>query len=278
MECREVEAALVDLLYEELAADDRSRLLAHIEGCRECGERWSRLRGFAAAADRWEAPPPSRGIAERALARVTSERAREAARQGAELSSWGVLRHVCLGAAAALVSLLLVAGTVERQAAPLTIGVLGVVWTVLYAGVLLTKSHPRLQPVAGPALAGAGITLILAPPLSIPSVVEACERWVRAAPESGVFAMVLVLFAAGYTAGPLMIGALTFGRPGRRPRIAEEAALSGVYALLIAPAVYLECAALPLDVTALWMAGAILGAALGGPAGLRVGSWLRQPV
>ena len=196
----------------------------------------------------------------------------------AELSSSGVLRHVCLGAAAALVSLLLVAGTVGRQAAPLTIGVLGVVWTVLYAGVLLTRSHPRLQPVAGPALAGAGITLILAPPLSIPSVVEACERWVRAAPESGVFAMVLVLFAAGYTAGPLMIGALTFGRPGRGPRIAEEATLSGVYALLIAPAVYLECALLPLDVTALWMAGAILGAALGGPAGLRVGTWLRQPV
>jgi hypothetical protein len=160
----------------------------------------------------------------------------------------------------------------------LTIGVLGVVWTVLYAGVLLTRSHPRLRPVAGPALAGAGITLILAPPLSIPSVVEACERWVRAAPESGVFALVLVLFAAGYTAGPLMIGALTFGRPGRSPRIAEEATLSGVYALLIAPAVYLECAVLPLDVTALWMAGAILGAALGGPAGLRVGSWLRRPV
>jgi hypothetical protein len=278
MECREVEAALVDLLYEELASDERSRLLAHVEGCRECGERWSKLKDLAAAADCWEAPPPSRGIAERALARVATERAREAARQGAELSSSLVLRHVGFGAAAALVSLLLVADTVGRQAAPLTIGVLGVVWTVLYTGVLLTKSHPRLRPVAGPVLAGAGIALILAPPLSIPSVVEACERWVRAGPESGVFAMVLVLFAAGYTAGPLMIGALTFGRPDRSPRIAEEATLSGVYALLIAPAVYLGCAALPLDVTALWMAGAILGAALGGPAGLRVGSWLRRPV
>jgi hypothetical protein len=277
MECREVEAALVDLLYEELAAGERSRLLAHIERCCECEQRWSTLRGLAAAADRWEAPPPSRGIAERALARVASERAREAARQGSEPSSARVLGHVGLAAAAALVSLLLVAGTVGRQAAPVAIGVLGVVWTVLYASVLLTKDHPRLRPVARPALAGAGITLILAPPLSIPSVVEACERWLRAAPESGVFGMVLVLFAAGYTAGPLMIGALTFGRPGRDPRIVEEATLSGVYALLIAPAVYLECAALPLDVTALWMAGAILGAALGGPTGLRLGSWRRRP-
>ncbi len=276
MECREVEAALVDLLYEELSAGDQSRLLAHVEGCRECGERWSTLQALAAAADRWEAPSPSRGIAERALARVASERAREAARQEAELSSARVLHHVGLGAAAALVSLLLVAGTVGPQAAPVTIGVLGVVWTVLYAGILLTKDHPRLRPVAGPALAGAGITLILAPPLSIPSVVEACERWLRAAPESGVFALVLVLFAAGYTAGPLMIGVLTFGRPERGPQIAEEATLSAVYALLIAPAVYLWCAALPLDVTALWMAGAILGAALGGPAGLRLGSWLRR--
>jgi hypothetical protein len=277
MECREVEAALVDLLYEELSAGDQSRLLAHIEACRECGERWSKLRALAAAADRWEAPSPSRGIAERAIARVASERAREAARQATEPSSARVLRHVGLGAAAALVSLLLVAGTVGRQAAPVTIGVLGVVWTVLYAGVLLMKDHPRLRSIAAPALAGAGITLILAPPLSIPSVVEACERWVRATPESGAFTMVLVLFAAGYTAGPLMIGALTFGRPGRVPGIVEEATLSGVYALLIAPAVYLECAELPLDVTALWMAGAILGAALGGPAGLRLRGWRQRP-
>jgi hypothetical protein len=275
MECREIEAALVDLLYEELAASEQSRLLAHIEGCRECRERWSELRTLAAAADRWEGPSPSRGICERALARVATERAREVARRGAELSSARVLRHVGLGAAAALVSLLLVAGTVGREAAPVTIGVLGVVWTVLYAGVLLTKDHPRLRPVAGPALAGAGIALILTPPLSIPSVVEACERWIRAAPESGVFAMVLVLFAAGYTAGPLMIGALALGRPRPESRIVEEATLSGVYALLIAPAVYVECAGLPLDVTALWMAGAILGAALGGPAGLRAGRWLR---
>lgn len=277
MECREVEAVLVDLLYEELSAGDQSRLLAHIEGCRDCSDRWSKLRALAAAADRWGAPSPSRGIAERAIARVASERAREAARLVTEPSSARVLRHVGLGAAAALVSLLLVAGTVGREAAPVTIGVVGVVWTVLYAGVLLMKDHPRLRPVAAPALAGAGITLILAPPLSIPSVVEACERWVRAAPESGVFAMVLVLFAAGYTAGPLMIGGLTFGRPERGPRIVEEATLSGVYALLIAPAVYLQCAALPLDVTALWMAGALLGAALGGPAGLRLGGWLRRP-
>lgn len=233
---------------------------------------------MAATADRWSAPPLVRGIAERALARIAVERARAAARREVERSAPAVVRHVGLGAAAALGSLLLVGGTVDRQAAPLTIGVLGVVWTVLYAGILLTRSHPRLRPVAGPALAGAGIMVLLAPPLAIPSVVEACARWVRAVPESGVAGTVLVLVAAGYTAGPLMLGAVTAGRAVGARSLAEGATLSGVYALLIAPAVYLECAALPLDVMALWMAGAVLGAALGGPAGLRMSGWLRRPV
>lgn len=80
MKCSEAQALLVDLLYEELAAEERSRLMAHLEGCGECGERWIRLRALSVAADRWTAPPLPRGITERALARVASERAREASR------------------------------------------------------------------------------------------------------------------------------------------------------------------------------------------------------
>jgi hypothetical protein len=69
-----------------------------------------------------------------------------------------------------------------------------------------------------------------------------------------------------------------FARPQRTQRLVEGTTLSGVYALLIAPAVYLQCAPLPLDVTAVWMAGAILGVALGGPVGLRLRGWHQRPV
>lgn len=267
MTCREA-GSLVDLLYEELAAEERSRLAAHIDECPECGERWAHLRALAATADRWTAPPPPRGIAERALARLASERAREVERRWADISPEQVAKCVGFGAAAALVALLLVLGVAERQVTPLTIGIAGVVWTVLFVGAFLARCDTRLRRIAVPALAGAGVTLILAPPLSIPAMVELCARLIQAAPESVSFALVLALVAAGYTAAPLFLGSLVFGRSaGARP-VADGATLSVLYALLIAPAVYLQCLALPLNVTAVWMAGGIVGAALAGPVSL----------
>lgn len=273
MNCSEVQGLLVDLLYEELGAEERSRLLSHLEGCGECRERWSRLQALSAAADRWTAPPIPRGVAERALARIASERAREARLRWRGLAPVQVMRGVLLGAGAAVVSLLLVVGISDRQVAPLGVGVLGVVWTALYAGLLLTTFHERLRPVARAALTGTGIALVLVPPLSIPSVVEACARWVQAAPGSLTFSLALFVFAAGYTAGPLLVGGLAFGQPRPDSRLADGATLSLVYALLIAPAAYLQCLPLPLHVTAVWTAGAILGAGLAGPLSLRLAGW-----
>lgn len=273
MNCSEVQASLVDLLYEEVAAEERARLMAHVEGCDQCGERWSNLRALSAAADGWTPPPLPRGIAERALVRVANERAREVRGVTTGLSPEQILRRVFLGAAAAAVSLLLVVGIVQPQVGPVAIGTLGVVWTGLYAGIILTGSSPRLRSVAWSALTGAGVALILVPPLSIPSVVDACARLVKAAPGSLQFSLVLVLFAAGYTAGPLLVGGLAFGRPRQGHWLADGTPLSILYAVLIAPAVYLQCLPLPLPVTALWMAGALLGAGLAGPTSLRLAGW-----
>lgn len=273
MNCSEVQSLLVDLLYEEVDAEERSRLWAHLEACVKCGERWSRLRALSAAADRWTPPALPRGIAERALVRVAAERAREAKQARAEFSPVQVLRRILLGAGAALASLLLVTGIVGPQVPPLTVGALAVVWTVLYAGVLLLACHERLRRITRSALAGAGVALILVSPLSIPTVVEACTRLVRAAPGSAVYALALLLFAAGYTAGPLLAGGLVFGRSRVSAGPAEGTKLSLLYALLIAPAVYLQCLPLPLNVTAVWMAGAILGAWVGGPVSLWLARW-----
>lgn len=277
MNCRTVQASLVDLLYEELDAEGRSRLLAHLEGCDGCRARWRRLQSIAAAADGWTPPPLPRGIAERALARVAVERAREARRTGPHLAPGEILLRVALGAGAALVSLLLVVGFVDREVTPLAIGVLGVAWTLLYSGLLLTASHVMLRPIARSALAGAGIALILVPPLSIPSVVEACARLVQAAPGSVAFAMLLMVVAAGYTAGPLLVGGLAFSRGSQGAPRAAGARLSILYALLVAPAVYLQCLALPLNVAVVWLAGAILGVALAGPTSVGLAAGRARP-
>lgn len=273
MNCEDGQERLVDLLYGELDAADRVSVVAHLEGCPACEQRWRQIRAVAAAADRWSAPPVPRGVAERALARVTA----------GPHSTWmpmvspaGVAGRVLLGAGGALLSLLLVAGVASRDTTVLGAGVLATVWTALYAGLLIVGQHPSIRGLSRAALIAAGASLLLVPATTIPGVVEACERWVQAARGSAPMALTLMVIAAGYTAGPLVLGAVAARRESAREWVADGLKLSGLYALLIAPAVALQCIALPLETTSLWMAGAVVGCAVAGPAGLRLGGWLRH--
>lgn len=273
MNCGEARDLLVDLLYEELDADNRASVAAHLEACPDCRLDWRRLQALATAADRWSAPPAPRGIAERALIRVhAEERGAPAPVSLPTVLVWRLLA----GGAAALVSLMLVAGITNRAATSVRLALIGVVWTILYSGVLLAGSHPRLRGLARAAVAAAGVALVLAPLMTIPRVVEVCASWMRSGQHSAPLALVLIVVAAGYTAAPLLVGVLAARREQQRGWLVDGLKLSGLYALLIAPAVYLECVALPLEVTALWMTGALLGTAAGGPIGLRVGEWLRS--
>jgi hypothetical protein len=89
-------------------------------------------------------------------------------------------------------------------------------------------------------------------------------------------ALLLVVVAAGYTAAPLLVGGLGARVESERDWIVDGLKLFALYAVLTAPAVALQCVALPLQITALWMTGAVVGAAGAGPVGLRLGGWLRH--
>lgn len=274
MTCEDSRERLVDLLYyDELDAAHRVSVVAHLEACPTCELRWRQIQAVAAAADRWSAPPVPRGVAERALARVTAE-ARTT--RTPMVSPAGVAGRVLLGGGAALLSLLLVAGLASRETTVVGAGALATVWTALYAGLLIVGEHPSIRGVSRAALVAAGASLLLVPATTIPGVVDACERWVQAARGSAPMALILMAIAAGYTAGPLVLGAVAARRESAREWVADGLKLSGLYALLIAPAVALQCVALPLETTSLWMAGALVGCAVGGPAGLRLGGWLRH--
>lgn len=271
MNCGQARDLLIDLLYEELDADSRASVVAHLEVCPDCRLDWGRLQALATAADRWSAPPAPRGIAERALIRVPAE---ERGAPAPVSSPTALVRRLLIGGAGALVSLLLVAGITSWLVPSVRLGLIGVVWTILYSGVFLGGSQPRLRGLARAAVAAAGVALVLAPVMTIPRVVEVCAGWMRSAEHSAPLALVLMVVAAGYTAAPLLVGVLAARTEPQRGWLVDGLTLSGLYALLIAPAVYLECVALPLEVTALWMAGALLGTAAAGPIGLRVGEWL----
>jgi hypothetical protein len=273
MNCGQAQELLIDLLYEELDATHRAPVAAHVETCPTCQLRWRQVRGVAAAADRWSAPPVTRGIAERALVRLAAE---QHTAWRSMMSPAAVVGRVLLGAGAALLSLLLVAGLASRERTTVGAGALAAAWTVLYAGLLIASQHPSIRGLARAALAAAGVALLLVPAMAIPAVVEACERLVQAAHGSAPMALVLMIVAAGYTAGPLVLGAVAARRESRHEWVVDGLKLSGLYALLVAPAVALQCVALPLETTALWMTGALAGAAAAGPVGLRLGGWLRH--
>lgn len=273
MNCARVQELLVDLLYEELDAGERALVTSHLSTCHACQLRWSQIRAVAAAADRWSTPAVSRGIAERALMRVAAEQ--RTARMSM-LSPATIVGRVLLGGGAALLSLLLVAGVASRETTIVGAAALAVVWTVLYAVVFLAARHPAIRGLTRAALIGSGVALVLVPVTTVPGIVEACERWVRAAPGSAPLALLLVVVAAGYTAAPLLAGSLAARVESDRDWIVDGLKLSVLYALLTAPAVALQCVSLPLQIMALWTTGALVGAAAAGPVGLRLGVWLRH--
>ena len=76
MNCNDVNAKLADLLLapEELEAEVRSQLDAHLTGCGECREQLKELRATMTLLDTWEAPEPNPYFLTRLNARLDEER------------------------------------------------------------------------------------------------------------------------------------------------------------------------------------------------------------
>ena len=76
MNCNDVNAKLADVLLapEELEAEVRSQLDAHLTGCGECREQLKELRATMTLLDTWEAPEPNPYFLTRLNARLDEER------------------------------------------------------------------------------------------------------------------------------------------------------------------------------------------------------------
>lgn len=271
MDCRTVQERLIDERYGELALEEVMEVRHHLEQCATCRHEASLFYAFSRALDRWEAPLPPPRLAEQVIARLAPE---------AEVADGRPLLirtflSVFLGAGAATLALVLVAGPATEHGitTPLAFGLLGALWAALFGGSFLAafEAPSPMKHLARAALLAAGLALLIPPVLSIPMVVEACRSWLGGA--KGSLLLNLVLFFAGsvYTAGPLFLASLAFGR-GSEGQVPKTGLRSGLlYLLLIAPAIALQCASLTLGIMATWLAGAIAGALAGGPAGLWLG-------
>lgn len=272
MDCRAVQERLIDERYRELAPGETAEVRGHLEQCEACRKEASLLHALSLALDRWEAPAPPPRLAEQVIARLAQE---AEATVGRPLAIRAFLPFL-LGAGASALALLLVSGPAAEHGitTPLAFGLLGALWAVLFGGSFLVafEATSRIKLLARIALLASGFSLLATPVLSIPMVVEACRGWFEGA--KGSLPLNLVLFFAGslYTAVPVSLASAILGK-----EVEGSPTMSGVgsgllYLLLIAPAIYLQCASLTLGIMATWTAGAIPGALAGGPTGL----WLTR--
>lgn len=274
MSCADVQALLVDLLYGELDEDDRACLSAHLERCADCGAAWFKLRSVAAALDRWTAPAP-RGIAERALTTLAVRAAAATHAHSPALALSHLLGFLLAGVAAAGVSLLLISGAPPEQPTPVTVGLAGALWAALYGGASFLTQHGMYRRLALAALIAAGVSVLGAPVLSMPAVIEACRRWLEAAQGSVALNGVIVLAGALYAAAPVGLSSALVTRPRPGGIWADAVRVASLYGLLLAPSVYLQCYTMTLSQAAPWVAGILLGSVLGSTGGTTVASRLR---
>lgn len=275
MRCPDTKS-LVDVFYEEATTEDHARVLMHLEECPDCNEQWTRLRAVLAVADRWTVPSPSPGIAERALARIAVERVRYSPSGVPRLALPHPLGLLLFGAVAASLSLLFTSGVHEDGEKPLTIGLMGAVWTALYVGVGRLTLHDRYRHLALAALAATAISLLAAPVLSMPAVIEASHRWLAAAQPSALLNGAILLAGALYASTPAFFSGVTIARASPNTILADATWLAVVYALLIAPSVCLQCWHLALGLTVAWVAGMLAGAFLGSLGGVSMAVRLRM--
>jgi len=274
MNCGEVGARLVDLLYSELSGDESAAVRGHLERCAECHAAWLELCYLASALDRWSAPAP-RGITERVLAKLAIREAEAARTERPGMAMRHLVGFLLAGAGAAVLSLLLLGGGQHEGDTPLKLGVVGAIWTILYGGAGVFLGHHRYRQLALAALIAAGLSVLFAPVLSMPAVIEACRRWLEAAQSSVALNAAIVLAGALYASTPIFLSSAILTRARPTGIVSDALRLAGVYGLLLAPSVYLQCHPLTLSLVAPWVAGMLLGSCVGSIGGVSVASRLR---
>jgi len=277
MRCPET-SLLVDMVYEESDSSEHGSVPTHLEECQECRARWTRLLAVLTVADRWATPSVSPGIADRAIARIASERARSSIADWAPIAWRHLLGCLLFGAGAASLSLLLLLVSGIRQEegkSLLTIGLVGPLWTALYGGVGFLTIHGRHRHLARGALVGSGITVLVTPLLSMPAVIEAPRRWLEVAHSPLLPNLEILIAGILYAATSAFVSGVTVARGSCGLLLADTTWLAGAYAALVAPSAFVQCQHLALGLTVAWVGGMLVGAFLGCLGGVSLSARLR---
>lgn len=267
MTCEEARQQMMD----ELGHASTPAFAAHVSSCPACGVDWAELQSAFASLDNatsYRTPPL---VAETVRQRILAELAGRPAKVIRELPFDGLL-SILFGSAAAFASLLLLhsRGLLDGME-PLRLAAGAIVWAgvfILAFWTLLRRwgVDPQLGGLVLGALSAAGLFLVGNHLLPLPAVVQWCSTRVGAGLGPLFFTVGTV-----YAAIPLLMFATSASRRWH-PRPRRVLIAGGFFFMLVAPAIFLQCAYFTAGALLAWLLGAVAGSLAASAAGYWLGT------
>lgn len=283
--CQEVQPALVALLTENLSSQQKSQMERHFQTCSACAGELAELQKVWRSLEIWqEQPLPN------SLATLIRQEARSKAKVGVH-SKWQLVtplwqlatRHPVrpfgIGLVTAIVSAAILSLRVNFDLIPpVGLMVAGALWTGLYGLMFYLFSigqqqEPSWKFLAQTSLVAVGIFLLLTVISPVPSSVRFCSNYALTQPfvERLSIGGAYSLFGFFYAMVPMAIASyFSASRHGNSP-ILRGSLAGGMFVLLLAPSIFLQCAPFALGVLIGWFGGALVGSVVGGA----IGYWVR---
>ncbi|MDQ7052373.1 MAG: zf-HC2 domain-containing protein [candidate division KSB1 bacterium] len=285
MTCTEIQQRMLAAVLEGAEPGHDAAVKAHLADCTACR---SALREMTAAWQALETLPEHPVPA--GTKRTILQRAREAAAPSGRallsgLRAWLLdWRNPVLPILMGLLTTSVFALVLELHMdlsliPPLGLTLAGAMWTGLFALVFyLFSMGMRLQEhswrfLAQTSLVAIGIFFVITVFSPLPHSVRFCSNFNLTQPlmERLSIGGAYFVFGVVYALVPMAIGAfVAAGRYAGHPLLRGSLA-GGVFMLLLAPAIFLQCAPFALGVVLGWFGGALLGSLIGGA----LGYWIR---
>jgi len=260
MSCDEARKQMLD----HLGGAPGEVLAAHLSGCAACRAEWTEVQGGFAALPVSPGVRAPRALHESLRRALVKDLAARPARLVGAIPLDGIL-SVGFGSAATFASLFLLhARGLLEGIAPLAIAAGTVAWAGLFTLAFWTllrrrDADPQLGRLVLGSLSAAGLFLIGNHLLPLPNVVQWCSSHLGARLGPLYFGL-----GALYAAVPLMLLPIRASRFRPGPRSALLA--GGFFFILVAPAIFLQCAFFTVGALVAWLLGTVAGSVAGSAA------------
>ncbi len=286
MQCQELHTVVPRHLAGELTREEQGAFEAHLAQCAKCAEEAQSLAAAWQALEAW----PEQPVPQAAITRILST-AREAVGglEPARAITWAPLRSLArpLGAfvmglvAAVLTGLILSSRLDLADLHPLSLTFVGSLWTGVYGVIFyILLSAGKTEASSWREFAQASMTavtlfLLFTLVSPVPTSIHFCSHYSVTQPiiERLSVGGSFFLFGALYALVPMGVAAYFSASRSRHP-FARGSLAGGMFVVLLAPSIYLQCAPFALGVLLVWFGGALLGSVLGGV----LGFWVRYRV